>query len=110
MKRSISPRGNPERSVFGVLGALVGADDGNLYVKNLDDSKNIGWNYVGRDNTTLTPTPTPTPPSSQIPGVSPTPTPTPTPTTTVTRTITLTPSITPTLTRTPTNTPPPFSI
>lgn len=104
MKRSISPRGNPERSVFGVLGALLGADNGNLYVKTAEDSRNIGWSYVGQDNTTQTPTPTPTPASSPVPGVTPTPTPTPTPT--VTKTTTPTPSVT----QTPSESGPPWSI
>lgn len=106
MKRSISPRGNPDNSVFGILGALVGADNGNLYVKSAEDSKNVGWSYVGQDNTTQTPTPTPTPPSSPIPGISPTPTPTPTPTVTLTRTSTPTPSVT----QSPSESGPPWSI
>ena len=118
MRRSIPPRGNPEKSVFGVIGSLLGSDDGNLYIKYKDDSRNIGWTYVGQDNTTLTPTPTPTPPPSPTvpltPGASPTTTPTPSVTRTVTPTISITPTITVTPTITPTVTPsssePEFSI
>ncbi len=107
MRRSIPPRGNPDKSVFGVIGATLGADDGNFYIKYKDDSRNIGWTYIGQDNTTLTPTPTSTPPSSPVPGVTPTPTPTVTPTPSVTATITPTPTVTPTLTPTKTSTPTP---
>jgi hypothetical protein len=101
MRRSIPPRGNPERSVFGILGATLGADDGNFYTKTQNDSRNIGWEYVGNDNTTFTPTPTP--PVSNTP----TPTPTLTNTPTYTTTPTKTPTQTPTQTKTPTQTPSP---
>ncbi len=105
MRRSIPPRGNPDKSVFGVVGSTLGADNGNFYIKYKDDSRNMGWTYIGQDNTTLTPTPTPTPVPSSPPGVSPTTTPTVTPTPSVTRTVTPTITVTPTLTRTPTTTP-----
>lgn len=97
MKRSISPRGNPDKSVFGILGAAHGSDDGNFYVKIKDDSRNTGWTYVGQDNTTPTssPTPTPTPTPSTFIFVSPTPTPSVTRTHTPTRTPTPTKSVTP---------------
>lgn len=99
MKRSIPPRGNPEKSVFGIVGAAHGSDDGNFYVKISDDSRNIGWTYIGQDNTTLTPTPTPTPTPSYAIYLSPTPTPS------ITRTLTPTRTPTPTKTKTPTPTP-----
>lgn len=104
MRRNIPPRGNPEKSVFGVVGATLGSDDGNFYIKYRDDTRNVGWTYIGQDNTTptSTPTPTPTPASSQP--VTPTITPTRTLTPTVTRTMTPTPTKTPTPTPTPTPT------
>jgi hypothetical protein len=90
MKRGIPSKGNPESSVFGILGKYIGANDGNYYLKNRDDSKNIGWDLVGENRATP-------PPSSTA-----NPTPTPTYTPTVTPTCTLTPTYTPTTTNTPT--------
>jgi hypothetical protein len=118
MRRSIPPRGDPEKSVFGIIGSVLGSDDGNLYIKYKDDSRNIGWTYVGQDNRTSTPTPTPTQTPSTTIYLSPTATPTTTPTPTVTRTVTpsisYTPTVTPTISYTPTLTPsssePEFSI
>jgi len=89
MRRSIPPRGNPDKSVFGVVGSTLGADNGNFYIKYKDDSRNIGWTYIG------TPTITPTPSVTR----------TVTPTISITPTITKTPTITPTKTPTPTPTP-----
>ena len=105
MRRSIPPRGNPEKSVFGVIGSTLGSDDGNFYIKYKDDTRNIGWTYIGQDNTTVLPTPTPTPTPASSQPVTPTGTPTNTPTPTVTRTVTPTISVTPTNTATPTKTP-----
>jgi hypothetical protein len=105
MRRSIPPRGNPDKSVFGVIGSSHGSDDGNFYIKYKDDSKNTGWTYIGQDNTTVIQTPTPTPTPAGSPPVTPTTTPTNTPTPSVTRTVTPTISVTPTLTKTPTVTP-----
>lgn len=106
MKRHIHPKGNPNRSVFGILGKLLGADDGNYYVKTKDDSRNIGWDIYGVPVSTLppTPTPTPTPTPSHTPAVTRTPTATPvaTSTATITPSITITRSPTPTKTITPT--------
>ena len=101
MKRGIPPRGNPDGSVFGILGVQRGADDGNVYQKVLYDTRNQGWALYGDDVSTSTPTPTPTP--TPLPSITPTITRTPTRTPTPTPTRTLTPTIT--VTRTPTNTP-----
>lgn len=105
MRRSIPPRGDPEKSVFGVVGATLGSDNGNFYIKYKDDSKNVGWTYIGQDNTTTIPTPTPTPTPPPTPPITPSVTATITPTPSVTRTITPTPTITPSITVTPTITP-----
>jgi hypothetical protein len=105
MRRSIPPRGDPDKSVFGIIGSVLGSDDGNLYIKYKEDSKNIGWTFVGRDNRTPTPTTTPTPTPSATVYLSPTTTPTTTPTPSITRTVTPTISYTPTNTPTPTRTP-----
>lgn len=101
MKRGIPPRGNPDGSVFGILGVQRGSDDGNFYQKILDDTLNSGWALYGDNITTLTPTHTPTP--TPTPSITPTITRTPTKTPTPTPTRTLTPTIT--LTRTPSHTP-----
>lgn len=106
MPENITVHGNPEESVFGLLGSDVVTNEGKLYVKIADDSKNIGWKEIP-------PTPSPTQTISVTPTktmvVTRTPTDTPQPFPTPTPTITLTPSITPTSapgsTRTPTPTP-----
>lgn len=106
MEEKIVVHGNPNGSVFGLVGNDASTDDGKFYVKITDDSKNIGWKEIP-------PTPTPTQTvsitPSQTPIVTRTPTPNPPPPPTPTPTISLTPSITPSSapgsTRTPTPTP-----
>lgn len=106
MEEKIVVHGNPNGSVFGLVGNDASTDDGKFYVKITDDSKNIGWKEIP-------PTPTPTQTVSITPSktmvVTRTPTPNPPIPPTPTPTITVTPSITPTSapgsTRTPTPTP-----
>lgn len=110
MQEKIVIHGNPNSSVFGLQGNDLTTDDGKLYVKVSDDSKNIGWKEIP-------PTPTPTQTVSVTPSktmvVTRTPTPNPSQPPTATPTISLTPSVTPTSipgssatpTPTPTNTP-----
>ncbi len=106
MEEKIVVHGNPNGSVFGLVGNDASTDDGKFYVKITDDSKNIGWKEIP-------PTPTPTQTvsitPSKTPVVSRTPAPNPPVPPTATPTISLTPSITPTSapgsTRTPTPTP-----
>lgn len=106
MEEKIVIHGNPNGTVFGLVGNDASTDDGKFYVKIIDDSKNIGWKEIP-------PTPTPTQTISVTPTktivVTRTPTPNPTIPPTATPTITVTPSITPTSgpgsTRTPTPTP-----
>ena len=122
MRRSIPPRGNPEKSVFGLIGSLFSSDDAKVYIKKREDSRNIGWGRIDDstnvvdDNSTPapTPTPTPTPTQSSTPGATPTPTPTQSSTPEATATPTPTPtqtSVPPTSTPTSSPTPTPeFSI
>lgn len=106
MEEKIVIHGNPNGSVFGLIGNDASTDEGKFYVKSTDDSKNIGWREIP-------PTPTPTQTVSITPSktmiVTRTPTPNPTLPPTATPTISVTPSITPTMapgsTRTPTPTP-----
>ena len=106
MEEKIVIHGNPNGSVFGLIGNDASTDDGKFYVKITDDSKNIGWKEIP-------PTPTPTQTVSITPSKTPIVTRTPTPNATLaptaTPTISVTPSITPTsgpgTTRTPTPTP-----
>jgi hypothetical protein len=103
MQEKIVVHGNPNSSVFGLLGNDVSTDEGKLYVKVDGDSKNIGWIEIP-------PTPTPT----QTVSITPSKTPivtrqifiTPTPS--LTNSPTVTPTVTtsrPLITPTPTNTP-----
>lgn len=106
MEEKIVIHGNPNGSVFGLVGNDASTDEGKFYVKITDDSKNIGWKEIP-------PTPTPTQTVSITPSktmiVTRTPTPNATLPPTATPTISVTPSITPTSapgsTRTPTPTP-----
>lgn len=106
MPENITIHGNPEESVFGLLGSDVVTDSGKLYVKTGDDSKNIGWTEIP-PTPSITQTISVTPTKTII--VTRTPTPTNSPFLTPTPTLTVTPSITSTLppgtTRTPTPTP-----
>lgn len=106
MSENITVYGNPEKSVFGLLGSDAVTSEGKLYVKISDDSKNIGWKEIPptpSPTNTISVTPTKTMIVTRTPtqtvGARPTPTPT----------ITVSPSITPTSapgsTRTPTPTP-----
>lgn len=106
MEEKIVIHGNPNGSVFGLIGNDTSTDDGKFYVKISDDSKNKGWKEIP-------PTPTPTQTVSITPSKTPvvtrTPTPNPTVFPTATPTISTTPTITPSgapgTTRTPTPTP-----
>lgn len=106
MSENITVHGNPEESVFGLLGSDVVTDGGKLYIKVGDDSKNIGWKEIP-PTPSITQTISVTPTKTII--VTRTPTPTKSPFLTPTPTLTVTPSITPSLppgtTRTPTPTP-----
>lgn len=106
MEEKIVIHGNPNGSVFGLVGNDASTDDGKFFVKITDDSKNIGWKEIP-------PTPTPTQTVSVTPSktmiVTRTPTPNatlpPTPTPTLSVTPTVTPTLAPGSTRTPTPTP-----
>jgi hypothetical protein len=106
MEEKIVIHGNPNGSVFGLIGNDTSTDEGKFYVKVSDDSKNKGWREIP-------PTPTPTQTVSITPSKTPivtrTPTPNPTVFPTATPTISITPTITPSgapgTTRTPTPTP-----
>jgi hypothetical protein len=89
MNEKLTVHGNPEKSVFGLIGLDIITDEEKLYIKVENDSKNTGWKEIP-------PTPSPTPTVT----VTPTKTPivtksaqTPTPTPTITRTPTQTPSV-----------------
>lgn len=106
MEEKIVIHGNPNGSVFGLVGNDASTDEGKFFVKIADDSKNMGWREI-------LPTPTPTQTVSITPSKTPivtrTPTPNPTLFPTATPTISITPTITPSgapgTTRTPTPTP-----
>lgn len=106
MEEKIVIHGNPNGSVFGLIGNDTSTDDGKFYVKVSEDSKNKGWKEIP-------PTPTPTQTVSITPSKTPIVTRTPTPNATIlptaTPTISLTPSVSPSsapgTTRTPTPTP-----
>ena len=105
MEEKIVIHGNPNGSVFGLIGNDTSTDEGKFYVKISDESKNKGWREI-------LPTPSPTPTISLTPSKTPivtrTATPIPSQTPTVTPTISVTPTVTPTgipgSTPTPTNT------
>lgn len=118
MPRGLPIHKTPEKKVFGIIGEVVSTDEGEVYAKETNDTRNIGWNealaYLLSPTPTATPTLTPTSTrpfivtqtrSTPTPTPTLTSTPTPTiapfvgPTPTPTQTATLTP--TPTLTRTP---------
>lgn len=84
MNEKITVHGNPEKSVFGLVGQDILTDEEKFYVKVANDSKNTGWKEI--------------PPT---PSITPTISVTPTKTPVVTR------QIPTTLTPTPTRTPPP---
>jgi hypothetical protein len=125
MPRGLPINKSPEEKVFGIIGEIVSTDEGEVYTKETNDTRNIGWDQsiaylrsptptatptvtptssrpfvVGQTNTP-TPTPTSTPTLTQPPFINPTLTPTQTPTKTSTPTATLTPTPAPTNTRTP---------
>ena len=75
MSSGIPVHGNPEGQVYGLLGQVVGADNGIVYSKVLRDTRNDGWEVLQLP----TPTPTPVPTATPVPTPSPTPGPTPTP-------------------------------
>lgn len=109
---------DPEGEVFEIIGVKANSDNGKIYEKAREDTRNTGW-WLAFDGTTplpsSTPTPTPTPTTTATPTPTPTltvtpaasHTPTPTPTPTHTATPGTTPTLTPTLTATstPTGTP-----
>lgn len=103
MDEKITVHGNPEKSVFGLIGADILTDEDKFYVKVANDSKNTGWKEIP-------PTPTPTPTISVTPTKTPIVTrqiltsPTPTPTKTPTQTPSISAS-SPLITPTPSNTP-----
>ena len=72
MEEKILINGNPNGSVFGLVGNDASTDEGKFYVKITDDSKNIGWKEIP-------PTPTPTQTVSITPSKTPIVTRTPTP-------------------------------
>lgn len=85
MSENITIRGNPEESVFGLVGSNATSDEGKFYVKIANDSRNIGWREVvpvPTSTATASPTPTrtmyPTRGPTRTPGPTSTPTPTPT--------------------------------
>jgi uncharacterized repeat protein (TIGR02543 family) len=105
MNEKITVHGNPENSVFGIIGENTLTDENKFYVKVENDTKNNGWREIPptpSPTPTITVTPTKTPIVTRQPAATPTVTPTHTPT------ITLTPSPSSTqglVTPTPTNTP-----
>ena len=38
--------GNPESNTFGLTGAITPSDEGVVYIKKTDPSRNIGWEPV----------------------------------------------------------------
>lgn len=60
MSKQLKFHGNPEGSVFGVIGANIDTDEEKNYYKISDDTRNIGW-YTASIVPTPTPMPTPTP-------------------------------------------------
>lgn len=92
MEEKIAIHGNPNGSVFGLIGNDASTDEGKFYVKISDESKNKGWREIP-------PTPSPTPTVSLTPSKTPivtrTATPIPSQTPTITPTISVTPTVTP---------------
>ena len=60
MSKQLKFYGNPEGSVFGIIGANIDTDEEKNYYKISDDTRNIGW-YTASIVPTPTPMPTPTP-------------------------------------------------
>jgi len=122
MPRGLPINKSPEKKVFGIIGEVVSTDEGEVYVKENNDTRNIGWDqtlaYLQSPTPTATPTVTPTTSRPFVIRTTPIPTATPaltsTPTTTRQPFIgpTLTPTQTPTLTptQTSTSTPPASAI
>jgi hypothetical protein len=48
---------NPEGEVFGLIGSIMPSDSGNLFVKRIRDSIDIGWEYASATETTPPPSP-----------------------------------------------------
>ena len=109
MPRGLPINKSPEEKVFGIIGEVISTDEGEVYTKETNDTRNIGWDqslaYLRSPTPTATPTVTPT--TSRLFVIRTTPTPTATPTLTSTPTTTRQPFIGPTLTptQTPTLTP-----
>lgn len=109
MPRGLPINKSPEEKVFGIVGEVISTDEGEVYTKETNDTRNIGWDqslaYLRSPTPTATPTVTPT--TSRLFVIRTTPTPTATPTLTSTPTTTRQPFIGPTLTptQTPTLTP-----
>lgn len=61
MSSTIASHGQPESSVFGNLGKVIGTDEGDAYLKVRYDSRNIGWGDPITPTPIPTSTPTPTP-------------------------------------------------
>lgn len=122
MPRGLPINKSPEEKVFGIIGEVVSTDEGEVYTKETNDTRNVGWDqtlaYLQSPTPTATPTVTPTTSRPFVIRTTPTPTATPTLTSTPTPTQqpfigpTLTPTQTPTLTptQTSTSTPPASAI
>jgi hypothetical protein len=35
--------GNPEQTVYGLVGSSIGTDEGVLYIKTEHEARNVGW-------------------------------------------------------------------
>lgn len=82
MNEKITVHGNPEKSVFGLVGSDVLTDEEKFYIKVENDTKNTGWVEIPPTPSvtpTITVTPTKTPIVTKQFPVTPTPTPTRTP-------------------------------
>ena len=47
----------PEGEVFGLVGAIMPSDSGNLFVKRTGDSLDTGWEFAAATETTPPPSP-----------------------------------------------------
>ena len=85
MPRGLPINKSPEEKVFGIIGEIVSTDEGEVYTKETNDTRNIGWDqalaYLRSPTPTATPTVTPTSSRPFVVGQTNTPTPTPTSTT-----------------------------
>lgn len=61
MSNIIPSHKNPSGSVFGIVGDVIGTDEGKAYEKYLYDSLNVGWDIYRVQTQSVEPAPTPVP-------------------------------------------------